>query len=114
MISLATSAILLSSILAWAWAKSRGWLGYVISTLGLWAAVSAALSFRVDLAHFLAALISFAPLALLPGLFLVPLVVTGAKARTILVVSTVTSISALAPSYFNALYASCYLLHDCP
>ena len=41
MIVLVASSALVSVMLAWGWAKSRGWLGFVKSTLAVWAAISA-------------------------------------------------------------------------
>jgi hypothetical protein len=85
-----SSSILVSSALAWAWAWNRRWLGYVISTIAVRAAVSA-----------------------LPTLLLVPLVLKGAATRTILVASAVAAIFAVPLSFYCALYAKCEILHDC-
>jgi hypothetical protein len=121
-IGFVASSILVSTMLASAWGRNRGWLGYVISTVAVWAAVStlpmfapswAALRFPVDFAHFLANFIALTPFAILPLLFLVPLVVKGVPARKIVITSTVTSIFAVPLSFCSGLVASCAILHDC-
>jgi hypothetical protein len=111
-ISLVASSVFVSAVLAWVWARNRGWFGYINSTVCVWAGISAIPP--VDLAHFLASLIALAPFALLPVLFLVPMVVKGVPARSIVIVSTVASIFALPLTFCCSLYASCYVLHDCP
>jgi hypothetical protein len=111
--------ILVSSALAWAWAKNRGWLGYITSTVCVWAGISAIPLFAPSaetlvLDQILGALVCLAPFAIVPMLILVPLVVRGAAVRTIIIASTVASIFAVPLTFFSGLYASCYVLHDCP
>jgi len=38
----------------------------------------------------------------------------GVPARTIVIASTAASIFALPLTFYSSLYASCYVLHDCP
>jgi len=116
-------SILVSSALAWAWAGNRGWFGYVVSTVCVWAAISAIPLFAPYAEtsavpgvsdQMLAGVISSAPLVLLPMLCLVALVAKGVRTREIVLASTVASILAVPLSFYSALYASCEILHDCP
>jgi hypothetical protein len=106
------SSAFLSSTLAWVWARNRRWLEYVLSTVAVWIGLS--MLPPIDYPHFLASLIAFAPFALLPALFLVPMVLMGVAARKIVMAGTVASIFAVPLTFFSGLYASCYVLHDCP
>jgi predicted neutral ceramidase superfamily lipid hydrolase len=121
-IGLVIASILISTGIAWVWKKYRGWPGYLICTLAVWVAISMrplftqpweTPRFPVDFAHFLANLIALAPFAVLPVLFLVPLVVKDAPVRKVAIASAVTSIFALPLSFCSGIVASCSVLRDC-
>jgi hypothetical protein len=121
-ISLVAASILISATLAWAWGKNRRWFGYVVSTVAIWVGISTLplftqpwepATFPVDWPHFLSTVIALAPLALVPMLVLVGLVLKSSPLRQIGVASAVASTLALPMCVFSGLYASCYVLHDC-
>lgn len=121
-VGMAVTSAIVSGILAWAWAKKHGWVGYVISTAAVWIGISTLPlftpswqipAFPVDFAHFLANLIAIAPLALLPFVVLVRLVLKGSNAREIIITSSVTSIIAVPLCFFSGVVASCSVLGDC-
>jgi hypothetical protein len=107
---LIAASVLVSALLACMWARNRGWFGYVNSTAAVWIGLS--MLPPVDYPHFLASLTTLTPFAILPLLFLGPLVAKGGPARAIFIASTVTSIFALPLSGISVLYTSCYFLHE--
>lgn len=121
-LGLVGSSASVSTLLAWFWAKKRGWFGYLNSTVAVWLGVAALLLFMtswnsaetaIDLPHFLSNAIFLAPLTLLPAVFLVALVAHKGLAREIIIASIVASILALPLSIYAGIYAACYVGHDC-
>jgi hypothetical protein len=112
MIVLVASSILVSTMLAWFWARKRGWFGYVNSTVAVWAGLSVLPP--VDFANFLAGAILLTPLVLVPMLVLVGFVAKGSPVSKIVAASAAGSLVARPMCFLSTLYASCYVFGDCP
>lgn len=116
-----SSSVVIFSVLAMAWAKSRSPRRYALSVVAVWVIVSTlplsarpweSTTFRADAAHFRATMIWAAPFMVCGLLGLVGFVATGASRNKILVASLATSVVAVPISFLSLLYGVCSL-GDC-
>lgn len=120
LVAVATS-VLISSLLAIVWARSRSPFRYVLSMAVVWIALSTlplsarpweAVRFPADAAHFVATMIWATPFVVAGVLGLAPFVASGASRNRILVASLAASVIAVPISFLSGLYGVCSL-GDC-
>jgi hypothetical protein len=114
-------SVLISSVLASVWARSRSPVRYSLSMAGVWIAISTlpfsqrsweAVTFPADGAHFFATMIWSAPFFIAAVLALAGLVAAGSSRKLILLASLAASVVAAPFSILSGLYGACSL-GDC-
>ena len=116
-----TSSVLVSSVLANVWARSRSPVRYALSMAVVWIVVATLplsarpwepVTFPADAAHFVATMIWAAPFVVAGILGLVGFVAAGASRNAIVIASLVASVVAVPVSFLSGLYGVCSL-GDC-
>jgi hypothetical protein len=124
LIAITASASAIAS-LAFACARRRSLLLFVVSVVVLWlvvgglfghySAVSSLVPNRIpEWRHILASLVVIAPFALVPAAFTLPSVFRGAPIRRIVVLASLGAIVALPLAIMAVVPSACYVAHDCP
>jgi hypothetical protein len=114
-------SVLISSVLAIVWARSRSPVRYALSVAAVWAFISTlplsersreTATFPADAAHFFATMFWAAPFVIAAVLALAALVAAGSSRKLILLVSLGASVVAAPLSILSGLYGACSL-GDC-
>jgi hypothetical protein len=115
------ASVLVSSLLAIVWARSRSPVLFAVSMAGVWVAMSTlplstrsweSVSFPADAAHFFATMFWAGPFVIAGVLALAGLVAAGAARDKILVASVVAAVVAVPISFLTGIYGACSL-GDC-
>jgi uncharacterized membrane protein len=109
----------ISSMVAYACLKRRATKTYAGCNVLYWCGTALILarldtSSQFDPLHFMIALITVAPLILLPGLLLLFCVIGKLGRRAVFPAALVGALVAVPLVLYAALISSCYMLHDCP